>query len=50
VAAVAAAAATGEVAKDEKHLATEEKVAIGSDYIPLVVKTFGIWTPFAFNL
>ena len=39
------AAAAGEVAKDEKHLAAVEKV--GSDFIPLVVKTFGVWTPFA---
>ena len=40
-----AAAAAGEVAKDEKHLAAVEKV--GSDFIPLVVETFGVWTPFA---
>ena len=39
------AAAAGEVAKDEKHLAAVEKV--GSDFIPLVVETFGVWTPFA---
>ena len=38
-------AAAGEVAKDEKHLAAVEKV--GSDFIPLVVETFGVWTPFA---
>ena len=39
------AAAAGEViAKDEKHLAAVEKV--GSDFIPLVVETFGVWTPF----
>ena len=37
------AAAAGEVAKDEKHLAAVEKV--GSDFIPLVVETFGVWTP-----
>ena len=41
----AAAAAAGEVAKDKKHLAAVEKV--GSDFIPLVVETFGVWTPFA---
>jgi len=35
----------GEVAKDEKHLAAVEKV--GSDFIPLVVETFGVWTRFA---
>jgi len=38
------AAAAGEVAKDEKHLATVEKV--GSDFIPLV-QTFAVWTQFA---
>jgi len=37
---VAAAAAAG-----EKHLAAVEKV--GSDFIPLVVETFGVWTQFA---
>ena len=36
------AAAAGEVAKDKKHLAAVEKV--GSDFIPLVVETFGVWT------
>ena len=39
------AAAAGEVAKDEKHLAAVEKV--GPDFIPLVVETLGVWTPFA---
>ena len=39
------AAVAGEVSKDEKHLAAVEKV--GSDFIPLVVETFGVWTPFA---
>jgi len=39
------AAAAGELAKDEKHLAAVEKV--GADFIPLVVETFGVWTPFA---
>ena len=39
------AAAAGEVAKDAKHLAIEEKE--GGDFIPLVVESFGIWTPFA---
>jgi len=34
------AAAAGEVAEDEKHLATVEKV--GSDFIPLVVECFGV--------
>jgi len=40
----AGVAVAGEVAKDEKHLAAVEK--IGSDFIPLVVETFGVWTPF----
>ena len=35
------AAAAGEVAKDKKHLAAVEEV-----FIPLVVETFGVWTPF----
>ena len=38
-------AAAGELAKDEKHLAAVVKV--GADFIPLVVETFGVWTPFA---
>jgi len=42
------AAAAGEVAKDDKHLAAVEKV--DSDFIPLVVETFGIWTPFVKQL
>ena len=33
------AAAAGEVAKDEKHLA-----------VPLVVECFGVWTPFALKM
>ena len=41
------AAAAGEVAKHEKHFASVEKV--GSDFIPLVLKCFGVWTPFALN-
>ena len=39
------AAVAGKVSKDEKHLAAMEKV--GSDFIPLVVETFGVCTPFA---
>jgi len=42
------AAVAGEVAKDEKHLAAVEKV--GSDFIPLVVESFGVWTPFALKM
>ena len=41
-------AAAGEVAKDEKHLAAVEKV--GSNFVPLVVETFGVWTPFALKM
>ena len=37
------AAAAGEVAKDEKHLAVEK---VGSDFIPLVVETFGLLESF----
>ena len=37
----------GEVAKDEKYLATVEKV--GSDFILFVVESFGAWTPFVFK-
>ena len=37
-----------EVSKDEKHLAVVEKV--GSDFIPLVVERFGVWTPFALKI
>ena len=39
------AAAAGELAKDEKHLVAVEKV--GANFIHLVVKTFGVWTPYA---
>ena len=39
------AAAAVEVAKVDKHLAAVEKV--GSDFFPLVVETFGVWTSFA---
>ena len=38
-------AAAGEVAKDERHLAAAEKVE--SDFVPLVVETFRVWTLFA---
>jgi len=39
------AAEAGELAKDGKHLAAVENVE--SDFIPLVVETLGVWTPFA---
>jgi len=42
------AAVAGEVAKDEKHLVAVEKVR--SDFIPLVVETFGVWTPFGLKM
>ena len=38
------AAAAGEFAKDEKHLAAVMKM--GEDFIPLVMETFGVWTLF----
>ena len=38
------AAAAGEVANDVKHLAK-----VGGDFIPLVVESFGVWTPFALS-
>jgi len=47
VAAAAAAAAAEEVAKDLKHQAVVEEV--GCDSIPLVVETFGVWSPFALH-
>jgi len=31
----------------KKHLAAVEKV--GADFIPLVVETFGVWTPYALH-
>ena len=39
------ATTAGKVAKDEKYLAAVEKV--GSDFVPLVIETFGVWTSFA---
>jgi len=42
------AAVAGEVSKDEKHLAAVEKV--GSDFIPLAVESFGVWTPLALKM
>ena len=42
------AAAAGEVAKDVKHLAIVEKA--GGDFIPLVVESFWVWTPFALSV
>ena len=39
------AAVAGEVAKDGKHLAAVE-TKVGSDFVPLVVESFGVWTPF----
>ena len=42
------AAAAGEVAKDAEHFAIVEKA--GGDFIPLVVESFGVWTPFALSI
>jgi len=42
------AAAAGEVAKNEMHLAKVEKA--GGDFIWLVVGCFGVWTPFALSI
>ena len=39
------AAATGELLKDSQHQATVE--ASGGSFIPLVVESLGLWTPFA---
>ena len=38
------AAAAGELAKDRHQDAVEEA---GFDFVPLVVETFGVWSPFA---
>ena len=40
-----AAAAAGEALKDEKHQTSVE--ASGGSFIPLVVESLGVWTPFA---
>jgi len=42
------AAVAGEVSKGKKYLAAVEK--FGSDFIPLVVESFGVWTPFALKM
>ena len=42
------AATAGEMAKDAKHLTILEKA--GGDFIPLVVESFGVWTPFALSV
>ena len=39
------AAAAGELAKDQRHQDAVEEV--GCDFVPLVVETFGFWSPFA---
>ena len=39
------AAAAGELAKDQRHRDSVEEA--GCDFIPLVVETFGVWSPFA---
>ena len=39
------AATAGELAKDQRHRDTVEEA--GCKFIPLVVETFGVWSPFA---
>ena len=39
------AAAAGELAKDHRHQDVGEEA--GCDFVPLVVETFGVWSPFA---
>ena len=39
------AAAAGELAKDLRHQDAIEEV--GHDFFPLMVETFGVWSPFA---
>ena len=39
------AAAAGEALKDKQHEANI--VAAGGQFYPLIVETFGVWTPFA---
>ena len=39
------AAAAGELAKDQRHQDAVEEA--GCDFVPLVVETFGFWSPFA---
>jgi len=39
------AASAGELAKVQRHRDTVEEA--GCDFIPLVVETFGVWSPFA---
>jgi len=41
----AGVAAAGELAKDQRHQDAVDEV--GCDFIPLVVETLGVWSPFA---
>ena len=41
----AGAAAAGEALKDKQH--ENNAVAAGGQFYPLIVETFGVWTPFA---
>ena len=41
------AATAGELVKDSRHRDAIEEVEC--DFIPLVVETFGIWSPFALH-
>ena len=45
---VKVAAAAGELAKDQRHLDAVEEA--GNDFIPLVVETFGVWSPFTLQI
>ena len=42
------AAAAGELAKDQRYQDVVE--GTGCDFIPLVVETFGVWSPFALSV
>ena len=42
------AATAGELAKDQRYQVAVEEA--GCDFIPLVVETFGIWSPYALRV
>ena len=42
------AATKGEVSKDQKFLAMIG--AVGGSFVPLVVETYGVWTPYAVKM
>ena len=41
------AAAAGELVKDQRYLDAVEEA--GCDFVPLVVETFGVWSPHSSN-